>query len=353
MNVQKVKEKKVRSARFPQTRYQGSKYKLRPWLQQHLSKLPFDTVLDAFGGTASVSYLFKEMGKQVHFNDLLQFNAFVGKALVQNNQVLLTEEDVHYILSTHDMLDYDNFIERTFPDVYYTHEENRWLDRIVQNILSMKEDFKQAMAFWALFQAAISKRPYNLFHRKNLYVRTSKVSRTFGNKTTWDRPFEVHFRKFVGEINQAIFDNGYEHTISSEDACALQSSAELVYIDPPYIPEKGTLTLYRDFYHFLEGLVAYSDWEKRIDITSKHKRLQPVSSPWEQKDKILDAFERVFTQHRASIIVCSYRRDGFPGIEQLVEILHGLNKQVELHEVDYRYVLSKKNNCKEVLLIAT
>ncbi len=49
---------------------------------------------------------------------------------------------------------------------------------------------KKAMFLWALFQSCISKRPYNLFHRKNLYVRTADVKRNFGNKTTWDKPFE-------------------------------------------------------------------------------------------------------------------------------------------------------------------
>jgi adenine-specific DNA-methyltransferase len=54
---------------FPTTRYQGSKRKLLLWLYKHISPLNFKSVLDVFGGTACVSYLFKIMDKQVTYND--------------------------------------------------------------------------------------------------------------------------------------------------------------------------------------------------------------------------------------------------------------------------------------------
>ena len=42
----------------------------------------------------------------------------------------------------------------------------------------MKNEKKQALAYFALFQSCIIKRPYNLFHRKNLYVRTKEMKRS-------------------------------------------------------------------------------------------------------------------------------------------------------------------------------
>jgi adenine-specific DNA methylase len=50
---------------FPSTRYQGSKLKLVKWLEETLKDLKFQSVLDAFGGTASVSYMLKGMGKKL------------------------------------------------------------------------------------------------------------------------------------------------------------------------------------------------------------------------------------------------------------------------------------------------
>ena len=50
---------------FPSTRYQGSKNKILDWISHFTKDLNFNTVLDAFGGTGSVGYMFKKQGKQV------------------------------------------------------------------------------------------------------------------------------------------------------------------------------------------------------------------------------------------------------------------------------------------------
>ncbi len=336
---------------FPPTRYQGSKYKLLPWLQQHTQQLPFQSVLDVFGGTAAVSYLFKCLGKRVHYNDILPFNRYIGKALIEDHQQQLTPEDLFFLSNIQPHRSYQTFIADTFSGIYYTDSENQWLDITTQNILSLKDPHKQAMAFWALFQAALSKRPYNLFHRKNLHLRTSDVKRSFGNKTTWEKSFEDHFRHFAQQINQAVFCNHQHNIASSCDATELSPHVDLVYIDPPYIPKQGSLTHYRDFYHFLEGLVRYDEWPQLLDPSSKHKRLLPTPSPWEDKKRITQAFRDLFSHFKESLLVISYRADGIPDIETLQQILHHLGKSVSIQKVDYQYALSKQQS-QEVLIIA-
>ena len=76
---------RVELREFPSTRYQGSKRKIIPWLWDCFRELDFSSVLDVFGGTGSVSYLFKKMGKEVTYNDILLFNHEIGLALIQNN----------------------------------------------------------------------------------------------------------------------------------------------------------------------------------------------------------------------------------------------------------------------------
>ena len=193
---------------FPSTRYQGSKLKLVEWIWQNCKHLNFNSVLDAFGGTACVSYLFKTRGKQVFYNDYLKSNYYIGLALIENSKETLTPEDVEKILKPHLKTKYPTFIQDTFKGIYFTDEENEWLDMVVTNIDELiKNIYKKAIAYFALFQSCIIKRPYNLFHRKNLYIRTAKVKRSFGNKITWDTPFPVHFVRFVEQANESIFDN--------------------------------------------------------------------------------------------------------------------------------------------------
>jgi adenine-specific DNA methylase len=340
------------TAVFPSTRYQGSKAKLVDWIWQQLAGLDFTTCLDAFGGTGAVAYRLKQAGKQVTYNDLLGFNYQIGLALIENKEVRLEAEEVDWLLRQHSELSYPCFIQKNFHNIYYTDEENHWLDQTVTNIRHLSNPYKFALAFFALCQACIIKRPYNLFHRKNLYIRQAEVERSFGNKTTWDKSFEEWFRAFVEQANRAIFDNGRANRAFNCDAVDVPGKYDLVYIDTPYISRQGVAVDYLNFYHFLEGLTIYETWGDQLDRRSKHHRLKRRPSEWTDKNQIHAAFERLFWRYQESIIVVSYRNDGIPTGEELVALLkqHKQNVVVE-HFGQYKYVLSKNSKSKEILLI--
>ena len=338
---------------FPSTRYQGSKRTLIDWIWESIRHLEFNSVLDVFGGTGVVSHLLKNAGNQVIYNDLLTFNWNIGLALIENSNETLCDDEIECLLKTHPDINYPDFIQSTFPNIYFTAEENKWLDRVVYNIDHLLDNrYKQALARFALFQACIIKRPYNLFHRANLYMRTAQVKRSFGNKKTWDTPFEVHFRNFIQEANQAVFDNDHSNQAIQVDALETPSGADLVYIDPPYLNNNGTGVDYRDFYHFLEGLCDYENWPGKIDFGSKHRRLQPEKSPWTNANTIIDVFDHVIERHRHSQLVISYRDDGIPSKSQLLDMLRARKSQVIEAAQPKQYVLSNKKS-HELLLVAT
>lgn len=336
---------------LPSTRYQGSKYKIIKWIDYCTKDLKFNSVLDAFGGTGSVGYMFKKNGKQVFYNDSLKFNHYIGLATIENPKTVLDDEDVSFILTKQEGIKYPTFIHDTFHDIYFTDDENKWLDVVIANIRQIKNKYKQALAYYALFQACIIKRPYNLFHRKNLYIRTAEVERSFGNKKTWDTPFEKHFRKFVEEGNNSVFDNKEKNEALYSDIFDSDIKTDLVYIDTPYISGKGVGVNYFDFYHFLEGIVFYDQWPNLIDEKSKHKKIKNGKNEWCNKGEIHRAFEKLFKKFQDSILVVSYRNDGTPTIDELVEMLKKYKKSIEVKKLEYKYVLSNSNS-KEVLIIA-
>ncbi len=338
-------------SKFPKTRYQGSKAKLTNWIWEKISSLEFETCLDAFGGTGTISHRLKRECKQVTYNDSLKFNYWFGQALIENSDVLLQENDVEWILNTHDT-SYPTLIADTFADIYYLDEENKWLDKTITNILRLENKYKRSLAFFALAQACIIKRPYNLFHRKNLYVRTADVKRSFGNKTSWDRPFETWFRHFAAEANQAVFSSGKTCLAENADVYCIEGKYDLVYFDPPYISGKGVGVDFRDFYHFLEGLANYERWPEMIDMKSKHRRLIRVPNDWIDKDQIYGAFEKVFERHAESILVVSYRSDGIPSESELIRLLARFKSDVRIERIrNYQYALSKNKTSNEILLI--
>jgi adenine-specific DNA methylase len=336
---------------LPTTRYQGSKSKIVEWIWENIKNVEFESVLDAFGGTGIVGYFLKTKNRQVFYNDVLRSNYYIGTALIENDSIKLSKDDIGFLLEHHYDIDYSTFIEDTFPDIYYTYKENRWLDMVIQNIERLDDLYKKSVAYYALFQSCIIKRPYNLFHRKNLYMRTSDVKRTFGNKATWDTPFEDHFLNFVNEINGCIFSNGKTNKALNLDVFDVEGDFDLVYVDTPYISKEGVGVDYLDFYHFLEGIVNYPTWKEMIDYRSKHRRIKHEKPIWCDKNRIHTTFDELFKKFQNSVLVVSYRSDGIPSISELERLLEKYKSEVkEVRYKEYKYVLSN-NRSEECLLI--
>lgn len=337
---------------FPSTRYQGSKAKLVDWIWEQIGGLNFTTALDGFGGTGVVAYRLKQEGKAVTYNDILRFNQQFALALIENDDVLVRPQDREWVLTRHAHIDYPTFVEDTFHNVYFTDGENRWIDQTVCNISQIANPYRRALLFFALAQACIVKRPYNLFHRKNLYMRLAEVERSFGNKASWDRPFTEWFHTFLDEANQAVFPGERRSQAVCGDIADLSGPYDLVYIDPPYISHRGVAVDYADFYHFLEGLRIYDEWNNHIDWKSKHRRMVRQTNPWIDKAQIDSAFERCFERFAESILVVSYRSDGIPGIDELRSLLARYKSDVQVVVFgDYTYALSTNKRSQEVLLV--
>lgn len=339
--------------RPPSTRYQGSKYKLLDWIWSVLRKFEFESVLDAFGGTGCVSYLLKSRGKSVVYNDYLKFNHLIGTAIIENRGFKLASEQVSWILTRDSNHNYDNLIAETFAGIYFTNEENSWIDFVSQNIARIPDKYGQAIAYYALFQSCIAKRPYNLFHRKNLYMRLAEVPRSFGNKRTWDTPFEDHFKAFVAEVNNCVFDSGSDCAAHCYDAIDVPGKFDLVYLDPPYVNDRGSTIDYRDFYHFLEGIVGYQNWRAEIDHSRKHLPLVGSLSPWSDPNQVRRLFSDCFGRYTDSIIALSYGNKGIPSVEEIISLLRKQRQHVEVFEQpNYKYVLSTDRETKEMLFVA-
>jgi len=357
--------KEINLHEFPTTRYQGSKRKILPWIYSAIKNLEFETALDAFGGSSSVSYLFKKMNKSVTYNDKLMFNHLIGKAIIENSFTKLTKHDLSSLLISHKELTYPNFIEKYFKDIYFLEEENAWLDKVTFNIVNMNHysadilQYKKSLAYYSLFQASIIKRPYNLFHRKNLNMRTADVYRDFGNKVTWERPFEEYLVKFAEEANSLVFDTGkvcYSLNLSALDIDPY--GYDLVYLDPPYLrlDHDHESSNYLRCYHFLEGLSKYQDWQELIDFTSKNLRFKDniISNDFSTK-LVMETYEKLISKYKNSIIVLSYKMGGMPSIDFLKDLVKRVKGNVHTYSKPYIYALNRQNGDakrnKEVLII--
>lgn len=338
---------------FPTTRYQGSKRKMLPWIYSILKDIEFETVLDGFGGTGSVSYLFKSMGKRVTYNDVLRFNHYIGKAIIENSTVRLQSEDLQRMIGILEGTANSIFIQENFTDCYYRDNENQWIDRVSTNLAAFNASseqstlYKASLGFYALFQACMVKRPFNLFHRKNLKIRTRKVKRSFHNSRAWETPFEQHFLRFAEEANKSVFDSGKRCRSINESILEIgETEFDLVYLDPPYFRKEGSneTSNYLNCYHFLEGLANYEKWPVLIDRQTRNLRFKAdYIRGVPTKGNIGEMFEQMFLKFKHGKIVVSYKYGGIPSVESITRLLKKFKRTVTTRSKHYHYALNHQN----------
>lgn len=343
---------------LPVTRYYGSKRRVLEaiWNALEHHQIQFNTVLDVFGGTGVVSYYMSKKGKDVIYNDILSFNCEIAKALLQTTQGTFTEQDALDLLRRDPGRTYQNIVSEYFQGIYYTDEENEIIDVCVQNISSLPVS-KRSSAYYILFQSCMIKRPFNIFHRKNLNLRTNFQDAKFGNKVTWEQPFRDLFIKFTKELNNVQFKDLPNIQIMNMSALNCNQHADLVYIDTPYFTRKsGTSVTYHNRYHFLEGLMHYADIPTLIDEEKINKELViGKNKEFECRSEYINNLNRLLEIHRDSIIALSYTTEGFPSIEQLEQIVRKYKQETLVCYLGKHGFALNRNNAErqEVLIIGT
>jgi adenine-specific DNA-methyltransferase len=303
------------------------------------------SVLDGFAGSGVVSYSLASLGCEVTATDRLLSAVWGVRGFIEFGTVLSDEVADRVVAAASSFSGGD--LSDSYQGVFYPDDETIWLEGAAAEIRRLPET-ERGVAFWALFQAALAKRPYNLFHRANLDMRTRDVPRTFGNKKTWETPFDVHFRKFVAEANKFVLTDGTGHG-QQADPSSIDGHFDLAYFDPPYMNGRGVRTPYDDYYGFLDLLVDESLLAD-VDESRPHLPLRRHLNPWDKQSEILGAFAALFERHVSSAICVSYRSDGLPSIEQIRSLLSSFKGTVEIHTTPISYALSKGSG-HEVLIV--
>jgi len=334
---------------FPSTRFMGSKSKLLDFIWDNLKHFNFNSVLDAFSGSGVVGYMFKTKGKKVHSNDILQYSSNIAKALIENNESFLDDDDLITLLGRH--VKTNGFIRDTFRDLYFTEEENLFLEQVWYRLKFLNNPTKRALALSALARACVKKRPRGIFtYTGDRYNDGRKDLRT---------TLKEHFINAVDVYNKAVFDNDKNNSATCGDIFALENKDfDLVYMDPPYFSTRSDNDYLRR-YHFVEGLASY--WQNvEIQTSTKTKKIKKYQTQFDSKNSVYNAFHKLFAMFPNSILAVSYSSNSLPTKEEMIEILGQYRKNVEIKEFDHKYsfgnqnhkIGDNKNSVKEYLFIA-
>lgn len=340
--------------KFPTTRFYGSKRKILPWIYDKIKTLQFNNVLDGFGGTGSVSLLFKAMNKDVTYHDAFSFSTHVAQTVLGDKVSISKEAFEEFVTESKPQ---DGLISETFEGLYFKNDENRWLDGFAMKLFSSSLTERElSLYMYALYQACMKKRPFNIFHRPNLNLRLNKeVERNFGNWTTWERPFAELMMQAYEELLTGLWKGrGSVKILKPTCVSRIQNGYDLVYLDPPYISlvEKNNHDDYWRRYHFLEGISKYHRWGTLID---KKTPLRSMPTPksfleWSRKKNFREKLFELIGKHRQSIVVLSYVSGAFPDKDDIANYFESLFFDVSIHSLEHGHALSKRKK-RELLFI--
>jgi len=318
--------------KYPTTRYMGSKQSLLKQIATATSSFQFNSVLDLFGGSGVVGYMFKTLGKEVISNDYMMMNSILSDVLIANSKIKLSDDDITFILSG--TPDYNGFVSKTFQGIYFTDEENAFIDMVRANIKKLKDKTKQNLAMCSLIRACTKKRPRGIFTYTGFRYNDGRKDLLLS--------FEEQFKAAAKVINNAVFDNGKISKSLNKDAMDVNVKADLVYIDPPYFSPTSDNEYVRR-YHFIEGLAR--DWKDiEIQWETKTKKFKNYPTPFSTKNGAYDAFDKLFKKHRHSIIVVSYSSNSFPTKDEITSLLAKYKNDVEVLSIDYRYSIGNQGH---------
>ena len=306
----------------------GSKKRLLPWIHGVLKTLDFESALDPFSGTACVPYLIKSMGRRVIASDFLNFASLIARATVENNSRRLDGRAIKLLIDPTPAA--QTFIEKTFDGIFFSSEDLRFLDRISGNIRQLEDPRDQALAFAALFRSCLKRQP------RGVFTVSGDLKHYDDGRRDLRLSLQEHFLEQVEVFNAAVFDNGHRnHALCSDVFDLPERDADLVYLDPPYVPRSDD-NCYIKRYHFLEGLSCY--WQGLpIDPSTKVKKIAKRYTPFSYRRSAVDAFDRMFARFAKSTIVLSYSSNGYPDLDQLETLMRRYKISVRVFERAHRY----------------
>lgn len=333
---------------FPETKYMGSKQRLLPFILKHISKLRFNSALDAFSGSGCVGYALKRMGVRVYANDFLSFCFHTARATIENNSTMLTEDDIGRLVRPNAAA--PTFVRDTYKDLFFNERDCEFLDNLWANIQEFDSPLKASMALAAAARACMKKRPRGMF--------------TFTGHKGWDERLDLklsmseQFLIAVTAFNRAVFSNGLQNKAFNLDVFELQPDlADLVYIDTPYVSPFSDCD-YTRRYHFVEGFCHY--W-KGLEITdTTTRKIRSYDTAFSTKVRARDAFQKLFHHFRKSTLVISYSSNCVPAKSEMIDLLKNEKSKVTVYESAHRYhhgnhahkVGDNKNEVTEYLFIA-
>lgn len=311
-------ETKYLDYKFPEPQYLGAKYIHRGWIAQFVPD-EVRNVLDAFSGSQSIAYMFKQLGKRVITNDFLNFNNLIGRALIENPKYTLDENDLEILFSENRNPKEFNLMEKLFANLFFLPEEAEFADSFRSNVNRLNNKYKEALALSVMCRSMTRKVTMGHFAHTQALKYAADPVRIKRNRSLV-RPLKDIFKELLPEYNAAVFDNLKDNRSYNENILTLLpklTNIDLVYFDPPYCNSHAD---YQSFYHLLETYVEY--WKDK-QFVNGIKRYEPKKySGFDKNSEALSNLQLMFEKaNHIPIWLVSYNDRSYPDINTMIEMI--------------------------------
>lgn len=316
---------------FPEPQYLGAKYRLLGWIKQFIP-CKAHTALDAFAGSQSVAFLFKQMGLCTYTNDFLNFNNQIGKALIENKNITLDRNDLKILLAPNSNPEAFNLMENLFTDLFFSRDESRFIDSFRSNVELLDNQYKRSLALAVMNRSLTRKVTMGHFAHTQALTYANDPERLKRNRSL-GVPVKDLFLNLLPAYNQAVFDNGKDNHSYNHDAIELLNivkGVDVVYFDPPYC---GSHPDYQSFYHLLETFTEY--WKDKQFVNGTNRYEPQRFSGFDKKNEVIDSFRNLFEASRnIPCWIISYNDRSYPSRDQFLKLIREY-REVEVADREY------------------
>lgn len=344
-------------------RYIGNKTKLLPYIMERTEELIGNqgTVADIMAGTGSVSLEYRKRGYRVIASDMMTYSyhhlnvnllldeapAFNG--VIETNEVPLDVEGPYasVLQYLNNLEPIKSFFYKEFspdgdpssgcePRKYFTSENAGKIDAIREKI----NEWKTSQRITRIEESLLK---HTLIMAVN---EIANISGTYGyflaefKKNSLDGIILKPVEFYPGNVA------GHQVFLGFAEEIANQITADLCYIDPPYMKRQ-----YAANYHILET-IARGDFPDAIGKSG-------LRDWWNQHSKLctktrgIQSFEKIIGDMNCNRFLISYSEDGLFKLDEL-EACFGKFGHVEVIKIDYNRFRSNNSklpkNLKEYLI---
>ncbi len=329
-------------------RYIGSKINLLKnidlFIRKNLPKESANSFFDAFSGTGSVGYYFKDKYK-IYSCDNLYFSYLLQKCIIELNRQPSFSR-LNKEIKTDPFNYFNNINKETSGSVfhnfsqmgkegrkYFSEKNGKKIDFILKELRKWKKNNLLNQEELDYIKGCL------LYHLPSF----SNIGGTYGAYLkNWDKralkPIKFYALPYKNnkKRNRSYFDNltNIIHKIN----------ADILYLDPPYNARQ-----YAPNYHVLET-IALEDFKNLKGVTGL-RDYTDQKSDFCNKNKAKKSLDEILNKTKSKYVVMSYSSDGIMSKNDILDIFKNSLKSnsIVLEEIPYRKFKRTKHDSKGTL----